>query len=99
MAEQPHLRHGRRTGGRRARHRPPRRDRASGRSLERREEAAFKRPTVEQFERQSHPLYASARLWDDGIVDPRKTREVLALSLSATLNAPIADTRFGVFRM
>ncbi|MFP3920104.1 MAG: carboxyl transferase domain-containing protein [Dichotomicrobium sp.] len=63
------------------------------------EEAAFKRPMIEQFERQSHPLYASARLWDDGIVDPRKTRDVLALSLSATLNAPIPETRFGVFRM
>ncbi|APX25592.1 MAG: methylcrotonoyl-CoA carboxylase [Rhodobacteraceae bacterium] len=63
------------------------------------EEAAFKRPTIEMFERQSHPLYASARLWDDGIVDPRKTREVLALSLSAALNAPIEETRFGVFRM
>ncbi|MCU4654633.1 methylcrotonoyl-CoA carboxylase [Roseibacterium sp. SDUM158016] len=62
-------------------------------------EAEFKRPTVEMFERQSHPLYASARLWDDGIVDPRKTREVLALSLSAALNAPIGETRFGVFRM
>ncbi len=63
------------------------------------EEAAFKRPTVEMFERQSHPLYASARLWDDGIIDPRKTRAVLALSLSAALNAPIPETRFGVFRM
>ncbi len=48
---------------------------------------------------QSHPLYASARLWDDGIVDPRRTREVLALSLRAALNAPIGETRFGVFRM
>jgi 3-methylcrotonyl-CoA carboxylase beta subunit len=63
------------------------------------EEAAFRRPTVEMFERQSHPLYASARLWDDGIIDPRRTREVLALSLSASLNAPIPETRFGVFRM
>ena len=63
------------------------------------EEAEFKRPTLEMFERQSHPLYASARLWDDGIVDPRKTRAVLALSLSACLNAPIPETRFGVFRM
>mgnify|MGYP000418360606 CR=1 FL=1 len=63
------------------------------------EEAEFKRPTIEMFERQSHPLYASARLWDDGIIDPRKTRQVLALSLSAALNAPIAETRFGVFRM
>ena len=63
------------------------------------EEAEFKRPTIEMFEEQSHPLYASARLWDDGIVDPRKTRQVLALSLSAALNAPIEPTRFGVFRM
>ncbi|MBV0892282.1 methylcrotonoyl-CoA carboxylase [Paracoccus sp. Z118] len=63
------------------------------------EEAEFKRPTIEMFGRQSHPLYASARLWDDGVVDPRKTRDVLALSLRASLNAPIEPTRFGVFRM
>jgi 3-methylcrotonyl-CoA carboxylase beta subunit len=63
------------------------------------EEAEFKAPTLEMFERQSHPLYASARLWDDGIVDPRKTRDVLGLSLSAALNAGVPETRFGVFRM
>jgi 3-methylcrotonyl-CoA carboxylase beta subunit len=63
------------------------------------EEAAFKQPTIDMFEEQSHPLYASARLWDDGIIDPRKSRDVLALSLSASLNAPIEPTRFGVFRM
>ncbi|MDE3029657.1 MAG: methylcrotonoyl-CoA carboxylase, partial [Paracoccaceae bacterium] len=63
------------------------------------DEAEFKRPTIEMFETQSHPLYASARLWDDGIVDPRKTREVLGLSLSAALNAPIEATKFGLFRM
>lgn len=63
------------------------------------EEEAFKRPTVEMFERQSHPLYASARLWDDGIIDPRQSRQVLALSLSAALNAPVEETRFGLFRM
>ncbi|WP_108861588.1 carboxyl transferase domain-containing protein [Ruegeria sp. Alg231-54] len=63
------------------------------------EEADFKRPTLEMFEEQSHPLYASARLWDDGIIDPRKSRDVLALSLNAALNAPIEETRFGVFRM
>jgi 3-methylcrotonyl-CoA carboxylase beta subunit len=62
-------------------------------------EAEFKRPTIEMFERQSHPLYASARLWDDGIVDPRQTRQVLALSLAAAMNAPIGETRFGLFRM
>ncbi|MBP7000996.1 carboxyl transferase domain-containing protein [Amaricoccus sp.] len=63
------------------------------------EEAAFKRPTLEMFARQSHPLYASARLWDDGVIDPRRTRAVLALSLEAALNAPVGETRFGVFRM
>ncbi|TCL71142.1 carboxyl transferase domain-containing protein [Rhizobium sp. BK251] len=63
------------------------------------EEAKFKQPVLDRFESQSHPLYASARLWDDGIVDPRKSRDVLALSLSAALNAPIGDTRFGLFRM
>ncbi|MEL6841081.1 MAG: carboxyl transferase domain-containing protein, partial [Pseudomonadota bacterium] len=63
------------------------------------EEAAFKKPTIDMFNEQSHPLYASARLWDDGIIDPRKSREVLALSLSAAVNAPIRETRFGVFRM
>ena len=63
------------------------------------EEAAFKQPTIDMFEEQSHPLYASARLWDDGIIDPRKSRDVLALSLRASLNAPIKETRFGVFRM
>jgi 3-methylcrotonyl-CoA carboxylase beta subunit len=63
------------------------------------EETAFKQPTIDMFEEQSHPLYASARLWDDGIIDPRKSREVLALSLRASLNAPIEDTRFGIFRM
>ena len=63
------------------------------------EEAAFKQPTIDMFEEQSHPLYASARLWDDGIIDPRKSRDVLFLSLSAALNAPIEETKFGVFRM
>ena len=63
------------------------------------EEAAFKQPTLDMFEEQSHPLYASARLWDDGVIDPRKSRHVLALSLAASLNAPIKETRFGVFRM
>ncbi|WP_439109986.1 carboxyl transferase domain-containing protein [Lentibacter sp.] len=63
------------------------------------EEAKFKQPTIDMFEEQAHPLYASARLWDDGIIDPRKSRDVLALSLRAALNAPIEETRFGVFRM
>ena len=63
------------------------------------EEAAFKAPTLAMFAKQSHPYYATARLWDDGVIDPRKSRAVLGLSLSAALNAPIAETRFGVFRM
>src|SRR5438105_11113546 len=62
-------------------------------------EAAFKAPIREQYETQGHPYYASARLWDDGIIDPAETRLVLALSISAALNAPIEPTRFGVFRM
>ena len=63
------------------------------------DEAAFKQPTLDMFEAQSHPLYASARLWDDGIIDPASTRDVLGLSLGAALNAPIGETRFGLFRM
>ena len=61
--------------------------------------AKFKQPILDQFEEQSQPLYASARLWDDGIIDPRKTRDVVALSLRASLNAEIEETRFGVIRM
>lgn len=59
----------------------------------------FKKPIREQYERQGNPYYASARLWDDGIIDPLDTRRVLALSLSASLNAPIHKTNFGIFRM
>ncbi len=70
-----------------------------GESWSAEDEAAFKQPTIDMFTKQSHPLYASARLWDDGIIDPRKSREVLALSLAAAMNTPIEDTRFGVFRM
>jgi 3-methylcrotonyl-CoA carboxylase beta subunit len=60
---------------------------------------SFKAPIREQYENQGHPYYASARLWDDGIIDPAQTRTVLALGLSAALNAPIERTEFGVFRM
>ncbi|MBI1216685.1 MAG: methylcrotonoyl-CoA carboxylase, partial [Alphaproteobacteria bacterium] len=63
------------------------------------EEEAFKAPIREQYETQGHPYYASARLWDDGIIDPADTRMVLGLSLSAALNAPIESPKFGVFRM
>jgi 3-methylcrotonyl-CoA carboxylase beta subunit len=63
------------------------------------EEAAFRAPIRAQYEREGHPYYASARLWDDGIIDPADTRRVLALALSAAQNAPAGATRFGVFRM
>ena len=63
------------------------------------EQEAFKHPIREQYERQGHPYYASARLWDDGIIDPCDTRDILGLGISAALNAPIEKTTFGVFRM
>ena len=64
------------------------------------EEAAFRQPILDQFEQQAHPYFASARLWDDGVIDPADTRRVLALAISASLNAPIPDKpQFGVFRM
>jgi 3-methylcrotonyl-CoA carboxylase beta subunit len=63
------------------------------------DEAAFKAPLLAQYEREGHPYYATARLWDDGVIDPVDTRRVLALAMSASLNAPIEETRFGVFRM
>src|SRR3954464_7024105 len=63
------------------------------------EEAAFKQPILDQFGKQSHPYYSSARLWDDGVIDPADTRRVLALGLSAAMNAPIGEPKFGVFRM
>ncbi|UJB31671.1 carboxyl transferase domain-containing protein [Chromobacterium sp. Beijing] len=63
------------------------------------QEEALKAPVREQYERQGHPYYASARLWDDGVIDPAQTREVLSLALEAALSAPIENTRFGVFRM
>ena len=63
------------------------------------QENEFKTPIRDQYEREGHPYYATARLWDDGVIMPADTRRVLALGLSAALNAPITDTRFGVFRM
>ena len=63
------------------------------------DEEAFKAPIRAQYDTQGHPYYATARLWDDGVVDPAQTRRVLGLSLAAALNAPIAPTKFGLFRM
>ncbi|QQG37214.1 MAG: methylcrotonoyl-CoA carboxylase [Micavibrio aeruginosavorus] len=63
------------------------------------EEEEFKQPILEQYETEGHPYYASARLWDDGVIDPADTRRVLGLAISASLNAPVEETRYGVFRM
>ncbi|MEE9103210.1 carboxyl transferase domain-containing protein [Pseudomonas nitroreducens] len=71
----------------------------AGSALSAEDEAKIKAPILEQYERQGHPYYSSARLWDDGVIDPAQTRDVLGLALSASLNAPIEATRFGVFRM
>ncbi len=72
---------------------------ARGQSWSADEEEAFKAPIRAQYETQGHPYYASARLWDDGIIDPKDTRMVVGLSLAAALNAPVPDSKFGVFRM
>ncbi len=72
---------------------------AKGETWPEAEQEAFKTPLREKYEHQGHPYYASARLWDDGIIDPADTRRVLGLGLSASLNAPVEETRFGVFRM
>ena len=72
---------------------------AKGGTWSREEEEAFKAPVRERYEQEGSPYYATARLWDDGVIDPAQTRDVLGLALSASLNAPIEPTRFGVFRM
>jgi acetyl-CoA carboxylase carboxyltransferase component len=70
-----------------------------GKSMSPEEEAAFKAPTLAKYEEEGSPYYSSARLWDDGVITPSETRQVLALGLSAALNAPVPASRFGVFRM
>ena len=70
-----------------------------GKALEPEEEEAIRAPILAKYEREGSPYYSTARLWDDGILDPVRTREALALGLSASYNAPIPDARFGVFRM
>ncbi len=72
---------------------------ARGENWSAEDEDAFKAPIREMYEEQGHPYYASARLWDDGVIDPADTRRVLGLALSASMNAPAEETRFGVFRM
>ncbi|MBL8509911.1 carboxyl transferase domain-containing protein [Chitinimonas sp. JJ19] len=70
-----------------------------GKTLSDEDKEAIRKPLRDQFEAQSHPYYATSRLWDDGIIDPKDSRRVLGLAISASLNKPIADTKFGVFRM
>ncbi len=72
---------------------------ARGEAWSEKDESAFRKPITEMYETQGHPYYASARLWDDGVIDPADTRRVLGLGLSASMNAPIKPTKFGVFRM
>jgi len=72
---------------------------AQGKSMSEEEEAALKQPILDKYEAEGNPYYSTARLWDDGIIDPRDTRTVLALGIAASLNAPMPDTPFGVFRM
>ncbi|MDX1360413.1 MAG: carboxyl transferase domain-containing protein, partial [Pseudoalteromonas tetraodonis] len=70
-----------------------------GESMSEQEVSDFKKPIISQYEQQGHPYYASARLWDDGIIDPVDTRNVLGLALTAAKNAPQRESKFGVFRM
>ena len=78
---------------------PPRRLEARGEAWSAEAEEAFKAPIRERYEAEGDPYYATARLWDDGVIDPVQTRDVLGLAITAALNAPIPQTRFGVFRM
>jgi acetyl-CoA carboxylase carboxyltransferase component len=70
-----------------------------GQTMSPEEQKAFMAPTLAKYEEEGNPYYSTARLWDDGILDPRETRDVLGLSIAMSLNAPIPDHRFGVFRM
>jgi 3-methylcrotonyl-CoA carboxylase beta subunit len=72
---------------------------AAGKAWSAEDEEAFKKPIRDQFDREADPYFATARLWDDGIIAPSETRRVLGLAFSAALNAPVPETKFGVFRM
>ena len=93
------LGHGRRAGRPGAGHGQARPAAREGKALGDAEAEAIARPILEKYEREGHPYYASARLWDDGVVDMRGTRSVLAASLACALSAPMAETRMGVLRM
>ena len=70
-----------------------------GREMTEGEREEFKRPILEKYEREGNPYHSTARLWDDGVIDPADTRMALALGLSAAANAPLKETKFGIFRM
>src|SRR5678809_155615 len=72
---------------------------AAGKKMSDHEQRAFKQPILDTYEREGSPYFSTARLWDDGVIDPAETRTVLSLALAAALNAPAVDTKFGVFRM
>jgi 3-methylcrotonyl-CoA carboxylase beta subunit len=72
---------------------------AAGKTWTAEEEAAFKQPTLDKYETEGHAYYSSARLWDDGIIDPASTRDILGLSFSIAMKNKVPDTKFGVFRM
>jgi acetyl-CoA carboxylase carboxyltransferase component len=72
---------------------------AAGKEMSHEDREAFTRPILEKYELEGNPYYSTARLWDDGIIDPLDTRSVLGLGIAASLNAPVAETKFGVFRM
>ena len=72
---------------------------AQGKPMTEDEVLAFKQPVLDTYDREGSPYFSTARLWDDGVIDPAETRTVLALALAASLNAPIPEMRFGVFRM
>jgi 3-methylcrotonyl-CoA carboxylase beta subunit len=99
VAQLAHLGHGRRAGGVGARDRQARSARARRRALLRPGRAALKQPILDKYEREGSPYYSTARLWDDGILDPAATRDALALGMSAAYNAPIPPAKFGIFRM
>jgi acetyl-CoA carboxylase carboxyltransferase component len=99
LAQQPHLGDGRRAGRLGSGDGAARQSRGRGQGLVAEDEEAFKQPIRDQYDREGHPYYATARLWDDGVIAPEETRDVLGLAFSACLNAPIPETRFGIFRM
>jgi 3-methylcrotonyl-CoA carboxylase beta subunit len=72
---------------------------AAGKKMSAAEEKAFKQPILDTYEREGSPYFSTARLWDDGVIEPAETRNVLALALAAAIQSPAPDTRFGVFRM